>query len=57
MDIVETGTTLRENDLAVVETVAPISARLIANVASFRFKEAAIRDVCSSLEKRVENRK
>ncbi len=42
VDIVETGTTLRENDLEVVETVLPISARLIANKASFQFKTAAI---------------
>ncbi|MBQ5389786.1 MAG: ATP phosphoribosyltransferase, partial [Clostridia bacterium] len=33
VDIVETGTTLKENDLSVVETVVPISARLIANKA------------------------
>ena len=38
VDIVETGTTLRENDLEVVETIVPISARLIANKASFAFK-------------------
>ena len=35
VDIVETGTTLRENDLHVLETILPISARLIANKASF----------------------
>ncbi len=38
VDIVETGTTLKENDLEVIETVVPISARLIANKASFKFK-------------------
>ncbi len=38
VDIVETGTTLKENDLEVVETIFPISARLIANKASFKFK-------------------
>ena len=38
VDIVETGTTLRENDLEVVETIVPISARLIANRSSFKFK-------------------
>jgi ATP phosphoribosyltransferase regulatory subunit len=38
VDIVETGTTLKENDLEVIETVFPISARLIANKASFKFK-------------------
>lgn len=47
VDIVETGTTLKENDLEVVETILPISARLIANKAGFKFKNneiAAIRD-------------
>lgn len=38
VDIVETGTTLRENNLEVKETVFPVSARLIANKASFKFK-------------------
>lgn len=42
MDIVETGTTLRENDLEPVETVVPISARLIVNKASFQFKTKMI---------------
>ena len=47
VDIVETGTTLKENDLEVVETILPISARLIANKSGFKFKNneiAAIRD-------------
>ena len=38
VDIVETGTTLKENDLSVIETIVPISARLIANKASYKFK-------------------
>ena len=42
VDIVETGTTLRENDLHVLETILPISARLIANKASFKFKYEGI---------------
>ena len=42
VDIVETGTTLRENDLRVLETILPISARLIANKASFKFKYEGI---------------
>lgn len=43
MDIVETGTTLRENDLEVIEEVLPISARLIANKAGYRFKYEAVK--------------
>ncbi len=42
VDIVETGTTLKENDLEVVETIFPISARLIANKASYPFKQGEI---------------
>ncbi len=42
VDIVETGTTLKENDLEVKETIVPISARLIANKAGFKFKGAQI---------------
>ncbi|MBO5907259.1 MAG: ATP phosphoribosyltransferase [Clostridia bacterium] len=42
VDIVETGTTLKENDLDVLETIVPISARLISNKASFKFKTAEI---------------
>ncbi len=42
VDIVETGATLRENDLAVVAEVVPISARLIANKAAYRFKTAEV---------------
>lgn len=41
-DIVETGTTLRENDLTVCETVFDISARLVANKASYKFKKQEI---------------
>ena len=42
VDIVETGTTLKENDLSVIETVVPISARLIANKANYKFKSGQI---------------
>ena len=42
VDIVETGKTLVENDLKVVETIVPISARLIANKASYKFKSSRI---------------
>ena len=43
VDIVETGETLKENNLQVVETIVPISARLIANKSSTKFKENAIK--------------
>ena len=38
VDIVETGTTLRENNLEVKNIIMPISARLIANKSAFKFK-------------------
>lgn len=49
VDIVETGKTLKENDLEVIETIFPISARLIANKASFKFKGEAIEKLKESL--------
>ena len=49
VDIVETGSTLRENDLAVLETIVPISARLIANKAGYKFKYEAIRTMREKL--------
>ena len=49
VDIVETGTTLKENDLEVVETITNISARLIANKASFKFKSEAIEKIVDSM--------
>ena len=57
VDIVETGKTLIENDLSVLAEIVPISARLISNVASYQFKEAAILEVRDRLEKQVEKRK
>lgn len=49
VDIVETGTTLRENDLHIIAVVAPISARLIANKASFKFKNGQIVGIVKKL--------
>lgn len=53
VDIVETGTTLKENDLEVFETIVPISARLIANKAGFKFKseqiEKLVRDMAAQI--------
>ena len=56
VDIVETGSTLKENDLEPRETIVPISARLIANKSAFQFKRAAIENIQSSLKAQVENR-
>lgn len=54
VDIVETGTTLKENNLEVVETIVPISARFIANKASFEFKKEQIETVLRHLAQQLE---
>lgn len=54
VDIVETGTTLRENNLEVFETIAPISARLIANRASFKFKTLEIEKIIECMKSEIE---
>ena len=56
VDIVETGTTLKENNLAVMQTILPISARLIANKASFQFKGQQIESLLSQVRNQVNNR-
>ncbi len=52
IDIVETGKTLKENKLFVLEEICDISARLIANRSSFRFKTEAIENLCENLRTR-----
>lgn len=51
VDIVETGSTLRENGLEVVETVCDISARLIVNTASLKLRKAEIEELVAQMEK------
>ena len=50
VDLVETGSTLRENGLAVVEPVAQVSARLIVNAASLKLRKGEIEDFAARLE-------
>lgn len=54
VDIVETGTTLKENDLTVLETIVPISARLIANKANYKFKHSQINVLTNSIRSQLE---
>lgn len=54
VDIVETGTTLKENNLEVRETIVPISARLIANKTGFRFKSEQIEKIAKELAAQTE---
>lgn len=56
VDIVETGTTLRENNLEVVEEIVPISARLIANKSAFKFKTAQIEKIVEKMKAEVASR-
>ena len=56
VDIVETGRTLKENNLKVLEEIVPISARLIANKASFKFKGAMIERLKAGLDKQIKEK-
>lgn len=49
VDIVESGATLRENGLAPLETVCDITARLVANKVSYKFKNAEIKRLAEAL--------
>lgn len=50
VDIVETGTTLKENGLEVVEDVAPVSARLIANTVGIKLKQERILEIVNLIK-------
>ena len=49
VDIVETGSTLRENDLEVLEEVCPLSARMIVNPVSMRMENERIKELLTKL--------
>ena len=53
VDIVETGTTLKENNLSVFEKIMPISARLIANKSAYRFNSDVIDDITRQLRSKI----
>lgn len=53
VDIVETGTTLKENGLEVVEDVAPVSARLIANTVSLKLKQERILEIVNLIKENL----
>ncbi len=57
VDIVETGTTLIENNLEIVETIYPISARLIANKSSFKFKTTQIEKIICMMDEQIKEMK
>ena len=49
VDIVETGSTLRENGLTVLEEICPLSARMIVNPVSMQMENERIRDIVTRL--------
>lgn len=53
VDIVETGSTLRENGLEVIEDIAPISARLIVNMVSMKLRQEEIENLIKLVEKNI----
>jgi len=53
VDIVETGSTLRENGLTVLEEVCPLSARMVVNRVSMKMENARISDMIDKLKKLV----
>lgn len=55
VDIVETGSTLRENGLEVIETICDISARLIVNSASLKLRKNEIESLASQMERARED--
>ena len=55
-DIVETGSTLKENGLKIIDDVAPISARLIANIASLKLRKAEIEGLAARMEESKEKK-
>jgi ATP phosphoribosyltransferase len=56
VDIVETGSTLKENNLEVKETVCDISARLIVNKAAYRFKNDEVRELVEKINTVYKNK-
>ena len=53
----ETGTTLRENNLSVVAEIVPVSARLVANKAAYQFKNEAVTRLQNALAAGIAERK
>ena len=53
MDIVETGSTLKENGLEVLEEVCALSARMIVNPVSMQMEQARIQELVLGLRKKL----
>ena len=57
VDIVETGSTLRENGLVVLEEVCPLSARMVVNQVSMKMEHERITALIEKLKGALENEK
>ena len=56
VDIVETGTTLKENGLGVLEEVCPLSARMVVNQVSMKMEDERIRKIITDLKAKIEEK-
>ncbi len=56
VDIVETGSTLRENGLTVLEEVCPLSARMVVNCVSMKMENERITKIIQDVKKLIEDR-
>jgi ATP phosphoribosyltransferase len=56
VDLVESGRTLKENDLVVLETIADISARLVVNRVSMKMESERINKIIDGIRRQVEMR-
>jgi len=54
VDIVETGSTLKENGLVILETISPVSARLVANKVSFKIKNQRVKEIIRKIKEEEE---
>ena len=54
VDIVETGSTLKENGLTVLEEICPLSARMIVNQVSMKMQNERIQELIDNLRKLTE---
>ena len=53
VDIVETGSTLRENGLEVLEEICPLSARMIVNQVSMQMETERIKEIILRLRQKL----
>ena len=56
VDIVETGSTLKENGLKVLEEVCPLSARMVVNQVSMKMENERITKLVSDIRNYLENK-